>query len=53
MANSGGLDENGHHRLIYLNAWSPVSGLFGKDLDVWPCWKWYISRGGLCCFKSP
>ena len=34
MVNSGGSSENDHHRLIYLNAWSQVSGLFGNDYDV-------------------
>jgi hypothetical protein len=28
---SDGLNENGPHRLIYLNVWFPVGGLFGKD----------------------
>jgi hypothetical protein len=28
----GGLDTNGSHRLIQLNAWSPVVKLFKKDL---------------------
>jgi hypothetical protein len=35
----GGLNDNGSHRLIYLNVWFPVGGLFGKDLEVWPYWK--------------
>ena len=27
----GGLNENGPHRLVYLNIWLSVDGLFGKD----------------------
>jgi hypothetical protein len=28
----GGLNENGPHSLMCLNAWSPVGGLFGEEL---------------------
>jgi hypothetical protein len=36
------LNENGLHQHICLNAWSPgVVELFGKDEEVWPCWRRY------------
>lgn len=44
-----GLNKNGLHNLIYLNALSP--GLFEKDQKgskVWPCWKDSVNRSGLC-----
>ena len=31
-----GLNENGPHRLIYLNAWSPVGGIVRKGLEGVP-----------------
>lgn len=33
-----GFNENGIHRLIYLNICFPVGRLFGKDSKLWPCW---------------
>jgi len=30
-----------------------VSGKFGKDLEVWPCWRRHVTGGGLGSFKSP
>lgn len=37
MGFCGGLDENGRHKLIHVNAWFPVIELFGKDEEVRPC----------------
>ena len=31
MVNYGGLNEDGLHRFIYLNAWTLFLELFGKD----------------------
>lgn len=36
MGFHGGLDEIGHHKLVYVSAWFPVVELFGKDEEVRP-----------------
>ena len=35
----GGLNENGLHGLIYLNAWFTVYGTVWEGLGTWPCWQ--------------
>lgn len=37
--------ETGSHKLICLNAWSPLVKLFGKDSKDWPYW-WRCTTEG-------
>lgn len=42
----GWLNENGSHKLIYLNTWSPFDQTVWKD-EVWPCWRRCATGCGL------
>jgi hypothetical protein len=42
-----GLNENGQHKLLCWNVGPHVVELFGKDWEVWPCWKGTLMEEGL------
>ena len=43
----GALSENGLISRGYLNTWSRVGELLGKDYAVWPSWRKCVTGGGL------
>lgn len=42
-----GLDENGLHRSVCVNAWSPVGRMFQEDYEVWPSWRKFATGSWL------
>jgi hypothetical protein len=48
----GGVDRNGPHRLMCLNAWSMGVVLLDRDEEVWPCWRKCVTGVGFGAFSS-
>lgn len=48
-----GSNEKGPHRLLCLNAWSPLVELVGKDWEVWTRWRSCVTVEGHRGFKGP
>lgn len=49
----GGFNENGFHRLMCLNAWTPVSRIVWEELEHVVLLRWCVTWGVLGGFKSP
>lgn len=47
MKECGDINENALHGNIFAMLGSQLVGLFGKDKEVWPCWRKYVTGGGI------